>query len=50
MAGPLKKGSTSCACGWWEAEVWDAARAEVQSGWAKAELNGSTVQQLAWVS
>lgn len=30
--------------------AWDAARAEVQSEWAKAELNGPTVQQLAWVS
>lgn len=27
----------------------DAARAEIQSGWVKAELNGPTVQQLAWV-
>lgn len=30
--------------------AWDAARAEVQNGWAEAELNEPTVQQLAWVS
>lgn len=29
--------------------AWDATRAEVQSGWARAGLNGPLVQQLGWV-
>lgn len=53
MAAPLKKGSTSCAGSRVERGglviAKDAKRADIQSGWVKAELNGPTVQQLAWV-
>ena len=48
MAASLKKGSTSCAGSGVERGGLDIAqdvtRAETQSGWVEAELNGPTVQ------